>query len=65
MKMSRYDNKITHSQLATKWLDVMKVLHSNRQPKHIKQKYVSLKKIIQSNEIIETPDKQMNYYKTI
>lgn len=62
MKMSRYDNKITYSQLATKWLDVMKMLHSNQQPKHIKQKYVSLKKIIQSNENIENPDKQMNYY---
>lgn len=65
MKMSIYDNKTTYSQLATKWLDVMKMLHSDWKPKHINQKYVSLKKIIQSNENIETPDKQMNYYKAI
>lgn len=41
MKMSRCDNKITYSQIATKWLDVMKMPHPNWKPTHIKQKYVS------------------------
>lgn len=58
-EISGYDK---YSQLASKWLDGMKQLYSNWKSKHIKGKYISF---IHSNENIEIPAKQMNYYKTI